>query len=147
MSNFQEKNLVVRSKIWLELKGKPFLGQGRVDLLLAIDRRGSVIEASRELNIPYRRVRGVIREMEDGIGQKMVITKRGGEEGGSAYITDLARELLHCFVSLQEGIRESVDGNFQRSFGRFFDTDGQLLPIGISSLRTASIEEDDIETV
>lgn len=132
-SELQERNLAVRSKIWLELDGKPFLGQGRVEALQAIERHGSVIEASRELNLSYRRVRGAIREMEQSIGQKLVITKRGGEEGGGASITPLARELLGCYADLQKGVRESIDINFQEIFSRFFTTDGQFLPFDLQS--------------
>ncbi|PLX82114.1 MAG: ModE family transcriptional regulator, partial [Desulfuromonas sp.] len=46
----------VRSKIWLKVDGKPFLGDGRYRILSAIHRYGSINAASRELGMSYRKV-------------------------------------------------------------------------------------------
>ena len=49
-------NLRIRSKIWLEVDGKPFLGDGRHRLLWAVQRNGSINAAARELEMSYRKV-------------------------------------------------------------------------------------------
>lgn len=111
-----DKKLAVRSKVWFELNDKPFLGEGRYAILSAIDRHGSIIKAAEETNVSYRRIRGVIREMEQAIGRKLVITFRGGKEGGGAVITELARELLLRFKKNDAAIRNVVDALYQRIF-------------------------------
>ncbi len=57
--------LEVRSKIWLEVDGKPFLGDGRYRILSAIHLKGSINAASRELGMSYRKVWAQLRAMEE----------------------------------------------------------------------------------
>lgn len=45
----------VRSKVWLEVAGKPLLGEGRERLLLAIDAQGSINAAAASLGLSYRK--------------------------------------------------------------------------------------------
>jgi len=110
------KKCDVRSKVWLEINGKPFMGEGRAAVLNAIDRYGSILKAAQETKVSYRRIRGAIREMEHAIGYPLVNTKRGGKDGGGAVLTDLARDLLSRFEILQQGINESVDKRFIEIF-------------------------------
>jgi molybdate transport system regulatory protein len=116
MDAYRQKKWKARSKVWLELDGKPFMGEGRLSVLQAIDRNGSILAASKETKISYRRIRGAIRDMENAIGHPIVITCRGGKEGGGAMITDLARDLISRFERQQEGIRETVDELCQHIF-------------------------------
>ena len=51
------KLLQVRSKVWLEVDGERFLGDGRYRLLHAVERSGSINGAARELGIFYRKAR------------------------------------------------------------------------------------------
>lgn len=111
------KELAVRSKVWLELNGKPFFGEGRYNILQAIDRYGSITRAAEETGVSYRRIRGAIYLMESIIGMELVTRSRGGKEGGSAVITETARELMSLFEKQERGMRESVDELYRRTFG------------------------------
>jgi len=112
-----EQNLAVRSKVWLELNGKPFFGEGRFNILQSIDRYGSISRASEETGVSYRKIRGAIYLMEKTIGMKLVIRYRGGAVGGGAAITETARELMCLFEKQEKGIRESVDELYKKTFG------------------------------
>ena len=112
MDILKGKKWDVRSKVWLEINGKSFMGEGRADVLQAIDRYGSMLRAAQETRISYRRIRGAIREMECAIGRPLVSARRGGKNGGGAVLTDLARELLNRFGMQQKGIKEAVDWGF-----------------------------------
>ena len=48
MSQTEPKTWGVRSKIWLEIEGKPIMGEGRKEILEAIEQHGSIMQASRE---------------------------------------------------------------------------------------------------
>jgi molybdate transport system regulatory protein len=106
----------VRSKVWFEVNGKSFMGEGRAAVLQAIDRHGSILRAAQETKISYRRIRGAIREMECALGRPLVCTRRGGENGGGAVLTDLARELLTRFMVQQKGIKEAMNRRFMKIF-------------------------------
>ena len=47
--------ITVRAKLWLEIDGKPFFGEGRFQLLKGIDKYGSINQAAKAVDIPYRR--------------------------------------------------------------------------------------------
>jgi molybdate transport system regulatory protein len=116
IKELKEKNLTVRSKIWLELDGKPFMGEGRLAILQAIGQQGSMLEAAKVTQISYRRIRGAVQDMEKSLGRVLVIVSRGGKGGGGAVITDLAKNIMNLFTKQQAGIHETVDAVFQRIF-------------------------------
>lgn len=115
----------IRSKIWLEIEGRPVIGEGRLAILEAIDRRRSMLEASHETGIPYRRLRGAIRDMEHVLGHSLVVTRRGGVDGGRSELTAAGLELLKSFKALTVGFRDETD----HRFGRFADTFGKRLAL------------------
>ncbi len=118
LANFLSgKKLTARSKVWLELDGKPFFGAGRYQVLRSIERYGSMKSASEETGIPYRRIRGAIYAMEKAIGVPLVVRSRGGALGGGASISEAAGELLRLFEKQEEGVRERVDELHRIAFG------------------------------
>ncbi len=110
------RQLSLKSKIWLELEGHPFIGEGRVAMLEAIDHHRSILQASRETGISYRRMRGAIRDMENAIGKPLVKTQRGGRDGGKAELTTDAIALLDTFKELVRGFQDETDIRFAQLF-------------------------------
>jgi molybdate transport system regulatory protein len=108
--------LSLKSKVWLELKGRPVIGEGRVAMLEAIHQHRSILQASRQTGISYRRMRGAIRDMEAAIGKSLVVTQRGGRHGGQADLTSDALALLEAFKQLINGFRDETDGRFEALF-------------------------------
>ena len=107
----------LRSKVWLELEGQPLIGEGRLAMLQAIDRHGSILQASREIGISYRRMRGAIRDMEGALGRPLVLAHRGGGEGGGASLTAAAHELVDSYQKVAADLRRDMDSRFQALFG------------------------------
>ena len=98
----------VRSKIWLEdSSGKVAFGLGRFKILEAVDRLGSMNLAAAELSMSYRAVWCRIRESEDRIGRKLVVTK-----GKGSVLTPFARDLMNKFTALNETLKEDADSMF-----------------------------------
>lgn len=107
----------IRSKLWIEVDGKPVFGRGRRFLLDAIDRYGSISRAAKEINISYRKAWAYIKAMEDRLGIKLVERQAGGKHGGGAALTNEAREFLRRYEMMEEGIKEIVDDRFKELFG------------------------------
>nr|WP_224746859.1 LysR family transcriptional regulator [Pelovirga terrestris] len=105
----------IRSKIWLEVNGQPFLGGGRLRLLRAIAATGSINAASQQLGISYRKAWSQLQEMEKH-GIPLVERERGGSGGGRSVITPQARELLKNFDEVQEGLHQMIDDKFDQVF-------------------------------
>lgn len=105
----------IRSKIWLEVNGQPFLGDGRLRLLRAIATTGSINAASQQLGISYRKAWSQLQEMEKH-GIPLVEREKGGSGGGRSIITPQARELLKNFDDVQEGLHQMIDDKFDQVF-------------------------------
>src|SRR5688500_443858 len=98
-----------RSKVWLERDGQVVLSEWRVALLEAIVETGSLSAAAGRLEVPYRTAWARLREMEAGLGFKLLDTQSGGAEGGGSTITPAGREMLARFHRVADGVNTMVD--------------------------------------
>jgi len=110
------QNFQVRSKVWLEVGGRPVLGPGRRELLQAVDEQGSILRAARLLKITYRKAWGQIKAMEEQMGFLLVAKQAGGVGGGGARLTPVARDLLRKYDQLSGGLKERVNEKFEAIF-------------------------------
>ncbi len=106
----------IRSKLWIEVDGEPVFGRGRMLLLEAIGKHGSISQAAREINISFRKAWGYIGAMEERLGIRLVQRHAGGKNGGGAVLTDEARDFLIKYRDMESGIRELVDKRFNEVF-------------------------------
>lgn len=106
----------VRSKIWLEVDGKPFLGDGRYRILSAIHRHGSINAAARELGMSYRKVWAQLQAMEETAPCSLLEKRTGGKDGGATHLTPRALTLLEKF----ESMRAKVNAEADRCFVAYF---------------------------
>src|SRR4030065_2382988 len=79
--------ITVRAKLWIEIDGKPFVGEGRFKLLKGIDKHGSINQAAKAAGIPYRRAWSYLHAMEDRLGIKLIVSQTGGYNGGRAVVS------------------------------------------------------------
>ncbi|NYT00672.1 MAG: LysR family transcriptional regulator [Methanocellales archaeon] len=84
----------LKAKVWLERDGWPVLGEGRARLLEAIDEERSILKAAQKLGMSYRHAWGVIKKINEALGKDIVLSIRGGKEGGSTELNELGRKLL-----------------------------------------------------
>ncbi len=85
------------------------MGEGRLTMLQAIHINNSIMRASQETGISYRRIRGAIQDMENVLGHPLVQAYRGGRDGGGADLTPFAHDLSQFFCELAEGLKDEVD--------------------------------------
>lgn len=111
-----EGALRVKSKVWIEIDGLPFFGEGRRNLLLNIEARGSISSAAKELGISYKKAWSYIKNMEDRLGVKLVRKCVGGKGGGGTTLTREARILISKFDQLQAGNQEAINETFKETF-------------------------------
>jgi len=94
------------AKLWLEVDGKPLLGEGGAEILEAIDHSGSISEAARSLGMSYYFVWSYLKRMEELLGESIIETRRGGREGGGARLTETGRRLLDAYRDLRRRVEE-----------------------------------------
>jgi len=106
----------VRSKVWLEVDGEPFLGDGRYRLLRAVERSGSINAAARELGISYRKAWAQLAAMEAHAPFPLLKRRTGCKAGGATVLTDEMRQLLEAFGKLREAVNHDADRHFAKHF-------------------------------
>lgn len=89
-------------RFWITHKEEPFLGKGRVALLLKIQEFGSLKKASESLKMSYRKAYYSISHINKVCDKPVVIIKRGGKNGGSSELTAHGIELIARFQKLSK---------------------------------------------
>ncbi len=109
--------LVIKSKIWIEdHQGNVVFGTGRLLILSAVAKHGSILAAAKELSMSYRAVWGKIKATEDRLGQPLLKKRTGGVHGGGSELTPFGKALLDHFRHLEALTRASADTLFRGFF-------------------------------
>ena len=89
----------IRHKLWLEKDGRVIFGQGRFELLEAVEECQSLSAAAKKLKMSYRAAWGRLRASEDRLGIPLVelTDNRQGMR-----LTEEARKLKNTFVELEK---------------------------------------------
>lgn len=98
----------LKAKAWLEKDNKLLIGQGRARLLQKIDDNGSLTKAAEEMKMSYRHAWEIIKKINNRLGQDVVISKRGGVEGGKTELTDIGKKLLNDFKTKNKKLDEYI---------------------------------------
>ncbi|NWF92085.1 MAG: LysR family transcriptional regulator [Syntrophaceae bacterium] len=101
----------IRAKFWIENRGEVVLGRGKTDLLLAVDRLGSIQAAAEQFGMSYRHAWGAIRKIEQRAGFKILDTKLG-RIGGGAQLTPEGKEFIGRVDSLLRDLQTIVEERF-----------------------------------
>ena len=90
------------------LSGSAYIGPGRADLLELIDRTGSISAAGKGMGMSYKRAWGLVQALNQGFGQALVESSRGGAEQGGARLTEAGRFVLEHYRAMQDKTRASI---------------------------------------
>ncbi len=105
--------LSIRSKIWIAAPdGEVVFGLGRMKMLEAIRRTGSIHAAAKELGMSYRAVWGRIKATEERLGEALLLRNIGGASGGGSELTPFALELMERFQKLHQLVARESDKLF-----------------------------------
>jgi molybdenum ABC transporter molybdate-binding protein len=105
-------------RVWVERHGDAVLGEGRADLLAAIDRTHSISAAARLLGISYRHAWTLVQKTNEAAGEPLVTAATGGLKGGGAQLTPRGKFALGVFAELRDEVRSSAAALLQRTLAR-----------------------------
>ena len=92
----------IKSRIWIEANGQTLLGQGRVQLLEAIDKQGSLSSAAKSIGMSYKKAWRLLDEMNKTASTPLVITAVGGKDGGGTQLTKEGQAMVTAFKSIKK---------------------------------------------
>jgi molybdate transport system regulatory protein len=91
-----------------------FMGIGLIWLLGKIKELKSIRKAAIDMDMSYAKAHRILKRLEENIGQKIIITRTGGPEGGGATITPFAEELIKKYDEYQKKVKNYADDEFTR---------------------------------
>lgn len=92
----------IKTKLEIEKNGSLFLNEKRVRLLRLIRDLGSINAATKEMKMSYQQAWSFIKEMNEMSPLPLVIRKRGGSNGGGAYLTKSGEKALEAYKQIAE---------------------------------------------
>lgn len=107
MSN-KKTELSPNLKLWLEKEEDPTVGEGRIELLQAIQSERSINKAAESMDMSYRHAWGIIKKLEERLGYDIVKTIRGGKGGGGTLLTQEGKELIERYDWMNDALKKMV---------------------------------------
>ena len=99
-----------RLTIRLDFLGGRRLGAGKVALLEAIEKTGSISAAGRAHQMSYRRAWLLVDELNQLFATPVVAAHHGGAKGGGASLTDEGRRVVALYRDAEAKMREAAQG-------------------------------------
>ena len=97
------------SKLTLEMLGKPFLLEKRIELLHAIEAHGSISKAAKAVPMSYKTAWEAVDTMNALSPEPIVCRETGGKDGGGTTITEYGQQLLKNYEVLKEEHRRFLE--------------------------------------
>jgi molybdate transport system regulatory protein len=91
----------VRLTVRVDFGADRALGPGKIRLLEAIGKTGSISQAGRSLDMSYRRAWLLVDDMNRCFREPVVSTQPGGAQGGGAALTPFGLELIEQYRSIE----------------------------------------------
>lgn len=85
------------------------IGPGKIALLEAIDREGSISAAGRKLEMSYRRAWDLVEALNQLLGSVVVEASTGGYRGGGATLTDAGRNLVADYRAIERAAQRASE--------------------------------------
>lgn len=103
-----EKGAADALRLRLVFGPRRILGPGRIELLDAIERTGSLAAAGRAMRMSYKRAWTLVEELNATFDEPLVELSRGGSGHGGAVLTPLGREMAARYRRMLEATRAAI---------------------------------------
>lgn len=92
---------VVRFRLRVTCGETVAIGPGKIQLLEAIQRTGSLTAAAKSIGMSYRRAWLLIDELNRALKIPAVESAKGGEHGGGSVLTSVGEKLVQQYRSIE----------------------------------------------
>lgn len=98
----------IRVRCWIFAGGEKFFGPGRVELLQHVGKTGSIAKAAKAMGMSYKKAWKMVDDLNAKGNKPYVISRKGGDKGGGAELTDTARKMLAAYGKLAKQLTTLV---------------------------------------
>jgi len=104
-----EKNeICCRPRFRITVGKEIALGPGKINLLEAIEAKGSISAGAREIGMSYRRAWQMINTINNCFNNPLVKGVKGGKGGGGAQVTALGKQVIGLYRSMEIKANKSI---------------------------------------
>ncbi|MBR9765866.1 MAG: LysR family transcriptional regulator [Rhodobacteraceae bacterium] len=96
-----------RFRIRLDYGDGVVLGPGKAELMEGISRTGSIAAAGREMGMSYKRAWQLVEALNAMFRAPLVISSRGGANGGGAALTEEGQQVLAAYRDLEASAKSA----------------------------------------
>ncbi len=89
------------------------LGPGKIDLLEAIERNGSISKAARDIQMSYKRAWDMVDTMNRCFKSPLVEGAAGGKGGGGARLTPLGERMARRYRAMEAAAVRAADADWK----------------------------------
>ncbi|MGE4420459.1 MAG: TOBE domain-containing protein [Sulfurimonas sp.] len=104
----------INGRLWINKSEHNFLGQGRMELLMHIQKDGSITKAAKSMKMSYKAAWDAVDAMNNLSEFPLVTSSKGGKGGGGTHLSEYAKELINTYKILQEEHQQFLDNLSKR---------------------------------
>ncbi|MFP6712990.1 MAG: LysR family transcriptional regulator [Rhodospirillales bacterium] len=94
------------------------LGPGKIELIDAIEKTGSISSAAKSMNMSYRRAWNLVDSINHDFTDQIVVTSSGGKGGGGAVVTDMGLKIIERYRQIETKALKGVMQDLEE-FGHY----------------------------
>lgn len=103
----------IKSRIWIEGKDGVCLGEGRIQILKAIEKEGSLSKAAKLLGISYKKAWHLVDSINKNAEEPILTTNTGGNGGGGTQLTSYGKDMIKAFETINKNCWKFLDKQMQ----------------------------------
>ncbi|HEY8992154.1 MAG TPA: hypothetical protein VIM46_09285 [Luteolibacter sp.] len=101
--------LTVEARIRMNSGRRFAFGPGKAELLARIDATGSISEAAKTMEMSYLRAWKIVKSLDSGFAEPLVLKSRGGKTKGGATLSDTGREVLRLYREMESAAQAACE--------------------------------------
>ncbi|MGC1403877.1 MAG: LysR family transcriptional regulator [Thermodesulfobacteriota bacterium] len=99
----------IQFKVWLEKDNLVLFGEGRKQLLQAIEDQGSLAQAAKKMSMSYRAAWGRLKASEGRLGFPLAEKDTSQGKKGGLHLTPKGKALLDQYTVIHRAMEKLVD--------------------------------------
>ena len=103
------KKKEIRFRCWVNIDGEKFFGPGPAELLELIEQEGSIAKAAKQMGMSYKKAWDIVDDLNTRGQKPYVISHKGGEKGGGAELTEVAKKVVLRYRKLTDKMTSIIE--------------------------------------
>lgn len=103
----------IKNRLWVCTDEGTYLGEGRISLLIEIEKHGSISKAAKAMKMSYKKAWNLIDSMNKQGNELLVLRKTGGKNGGGSEVSTAGKKAIKLFTELNRKTNLFFDEQLQ----------------------------------